>query len=315
MLDAIGIALGADKSSVRADNRCAWDYSRFYEDIFREFQNDDINLIEIGVGAGASLRMWLRYFERARIVGIDVIPECVHSAGGRAEVRIGSQTDEVFLRDLAQEFPPTIIIDDGSHVSEHIVKSFEILFPLLRPGGFYVIEDVAFHFNGNPASYSPSHGPYPSGSVQDLVNRLLFAKLTFCNTGLPYSDIDEVRLINGAVFIKKIRPRDHGKTKQELEKVLDSHAAHGASYGYACFRMAEFLMAYHNDPILALQYIEKGAVTLPNFVYGLQLKFKALTELKRDAEALAIARRLEHIGAPITWEPVFTKEAMAYPHP
>jgi len=34
-----------------------------------------------------------------------------------------------------------IIIDDGSHHGEHQLISFNTLFPLLSPGGFYIIED------------------------------------------------------------------------------------------------------------------------------------------------------------------------------
>lgn len=35
-----------------------------------------------------------------------------------------------------------IIIDDGSHINEHVIKSFSILFPLLNMGGIYAIEDL-----------------------------------------------------------------------------------------------------------------------------------------------------------------------------
>jgi hypothetical protein len=33
-----------------------------------------------------------------------------------------------------------IVIDDGSHVNEHIITSFQTLFPLLANNGIYVIE-------------------------------------------------------------------------------------------------------------------------------------------------------------------------------
>jgi hypothetical protein len=221
------------------------------------------------------------------------------------------------MRSLAEEFPPSIIIDDGSHVSEHIVKSFEMLFSYLLPGGYYVIEDVAFHFNGEPAAYSRNVGEagHPEGTLQNLLNKLIFAKLSYCNEGTPYSEIDELRLINGAVFIKKRRPRDHQQTRRELERELDYHAASGPSYAFVCFRMAEYLLAYHHDPEQALKYIERGAFSQPDLVYGLQLRHLALARLGREDEAAAIARRLDQMGQPIKWEPVFTKHHMTYPHP
>ena len=35
-----------------------------------------------------------------------------------------------------------IIIDDGSHLNEHIIETFKILFPKLKDGGIYVVEDI-----------------------------------------------------------------------------------------------------------------------------------------------------------------------------
>jgi demethylmacrocin O-methyltransferase len=35
-----------------------------------------------------------------------------------------------------------LIVDDGSHINEHVIKTFEILFPKLKKGGIYVVEDT-----------------------------------------------------------------------------------------------------------------------------------------------------------------------------
>ncbi len=35
-----------------------------------------------------------------------------------------------------------MIIDDGSHISEHIITSFKTLFPHLKKGGLYFVEDL-----------------------------------------------------------------------------------------------------------------------------------------------------------------------------
>lgn len=37
---------------------------------------------------------------------------------------------------------PEIIIDDGSHINEHVIETFKFLFPLLKVGGIYVVEDT-----------------------------------------------------------------------------------------------------------------------------------------------------------------------------
>src|SRR3954452_22927169 len=92
-LDDIGVIEGTDKSSV-VTNR--WDYLRHYEEWFRSLRNEEINIIEIGVGEGKSLGVWLSYFPRAKIIAVDIIKDCLHHAGDRVTIEIGSQDDPTF---------------------------------------------------------------------------------------------------------------------------------------------------------------------------------------------------------------------------
>src|SRR5205814_7924687 len=69
--------------------------------------------------------------------------ECAGRVDPPNEVRIGSQDDPAFLRSVAAEMGGLdIVLDDGSHVGSHQVASFRTLFPLLREGGIYAIEDL-----------------------------------------------------------------------------------------------------------------------------------------------------------------------------
>lgn len=43
------------------------------------------------------------------------------------------------------------MVDDGSHIAHHMIASFEVLFPMLAPGGVYVFEDLAIHFDDSPS--------------------------------------------------------------------------------------------------------------------------------------------------------------------
>ena len=43
-----------------------------------------------------------------------------------------------------------LVSDDGAHLNEHIINSFEVLFPSLRKGGYYFIEDINLNRNKNP---------------------------------------------------------------------------------------------------------------------------------------------------------------------
>jgi hypothetical protein len=103
-----------------------------------------LRILEMGVWRGGSLDLWRQYFgPDAVIYGID-IDEVITTLGiDSAEVRVGSQTDEMFLLSVIEEMGGLdIVIDDGSHVSSDVLASLRILFPLLAEGGTYVIEDL-----------------------------------------------------------------------------------------------------------------------------------------------------------------------------
>lgn len=124
-------------------------YTQHYQRYFRPFRRMRLNLLEIGVGGknrlsrgGASLRMWKAYFPKGRIVGID-IADLSHLREPRIDIRQCDQTDAEALRRLTEEYGGfDIVIDDGSHRNEDVIKAFHTLFPLVRIGGLYAVEDV-----------------------------------------------------------------------------------------------------------------------------------------------------------------------------
>ena len=133
-------------------------YAQHYHRHFQGLRKKRLKILEIGVGGdddpkrgGASLRMWKKYFPNGQIYSIDI-----HDKSFLQEQRIrifrGSQADEVFLRKVYSEIGPVdIIIDDGSHINEHVISTFKVLFPLLKDGGIYVGEDLQ-------TSYWPNYG-------------------------------------------------------------------------------------------------------------------------------------------------------------
>jgi len=124
-------------------------YCPHYQRHFDPLRKKAITLLEIGIGGcddpyegGASLRLWKRYFSRGRIYGIDITDKSPHNEN-RIHTFKGDQSDENFLRRVIDEIgAPDIIVDDGSHFNKHVLKTFEVLFPLLGDNGIYVIEDT-----------------------------------------------------------------------------------------------------------------------------------------------------------------------------
>ena|SRR5579862_4822425 len=165
-LDELGIAAGTGKCSLQQD------YLRHYETALERFRDKHINVIEIGIGGGASLRMWENYFSRATIVGIDINPSYRRYATERTKIEIGSQGDLSFLSAVVERYPPTVIIDDGSHRADHIRLTFEHLFPQLAPGGIYAIEDLHVHFGSSAGRWRGDGALLPHEYIAVLTKHL-----------------------------------------------------------------------------------------------------------------------------------------------
>lgn len=82
-------------------------------------------------------------FRRCQIPDDHINPACAALDGRAGAVRIGSQADGAFLRDVVREMGGIdIVLDDGSHRMVHMRRSFDVLFPLLSEGGIYMVEDL-----------------------------------------------------------------------------------------------------------------------------------------------------------------------------
>ena len=124
-------------------------YFDIYERHFSKYRGKDINLLEIGVGYGGSLIMWKNYFSKlnpnakVNIYGIDKKERCKKFEEDGIKIFIGSQSDREFLRRLKNEIPKLdILIDDGGHIPEEQIITFEEMFEHINDGGLYFCEDI-----------------------------------------------------------------------------------------------------------------------------------------------------------------------------
>jgi len=169
-LSELAARFGSDKWGGR------W-YTPHYQKHFEPYRELPVKVLEIGIGGydaidagGESLRMWKHYFRRGLIYGLDIF-EKTGVEESRIQVVQGDQGDEAFLDSLGRELGPfDIIIDDGSHMSHHVLASFNALFPHIKPGGIYVVEDLA-------TAYWPAWGGATDPSAQyksiELIKNLL----------------------------------------------------------------------------------------------------------------------------------------------
>jgi hypothetical protein len=113
------------------------------------------NIFELGIWDGGSLVFWFEHFQPKKHVGIDLDDKkdsayfrkylMDRNLGERIKTYWNTnqadakQLTEIFTREFSA--PLDLVLDDASHIYEHTKASFNTLFPLLRPGGLYIIED------------------------------------------------------------------------------------------------------------------------------------------------------------------------------
>lgn len=141
---------------------------------------------EIGIWKGESLRMWQALFPLGEVTGVDFnVDGRVWPDGTRQVV---AAQDDPRLPELLGPGQYDLIVDDASHMGPQTRACFGMLWPLVAPGGYYVIEDWFM-------ALERPDGDYLAASVTDLA-RLLYPRDAEC---------DEVRLRYGMAIARKRR--------------------------------------------------------------------------------------------------------------
>ena len=125
-----------------------------YEPLFEQFQNKKVNVLEIGVWNGESMKLWHDYFVNAKnIVGIDIfVRSSFKEVSGWLKDydvklhKFNSHEDTDKFNKFADTYKEgfDIIIDDGSHWYENQINTYKKFKNLMNPGGVYIIEDISF---------------------------------------------------------------------------------------------------------------------------------------------------------------------------
>ncbi len=136
-LNDLGLKYQTDKASWHHD------YLNFYERFLREIRDSEVSVLEIGVLHGQSIAMWAEYFRKGKIVGLDNNPNAKQHETARVRIEIADQSSAADLvRIAATHGPFDLILDDGSHIWEHQIVTLRTLFPFVKPGRYYILEDI-----------------------------------------------------------------------------------------------------------------------------------------------------------------------------
>lgn len=207
-LGELSLSYGSDKWAGH------W-YTQHYERHFAPLRDSRVRVLEVGIGGfqnpsagGASLLMWKQYFRRGMVLGLDFFDK-----SGLVQPRIqpikGDQADREFLDELGRDLGPfDVVIDDGSHISGDVIAAFEALFPHVRPGGLYVVEDTqTSYWSGWGGSSTRPDDPSTSvGYLKTLVDALHHREFE-SDAARPAGPHDEwiggVHFYHNIVFIEK----------------------------------------------------------------------------------------------------------------
>ena len=124
-------------------------YERYYETWLEPFRcKENLSILEIGAQKGRSLHLWESYFEKpSMIMGLayNANPEGFEGDEG-VKIVEGDQSKNETMDYLNSAGPWDIVIDDGSHVPQHMIFSLFSLWRSVKPGGLYIIEDLETNY-------------------------------------------------------------------------------------------------------------------------------------------------------------------------
>jgi demethylmacrocin O-methyltransferase len=208
---------------------CHW-YTPHYDRYFCSLKSKRLNILEIGVGGyedldtgGGSLRMWKAYFRNSQIVGIDLYDK-THLSEHRIDVQQCDQTDTDRLIRLSDDYGGfDIIVDDGSHISDHVITTFETLFPLMRPNGIYVVEDLqtSYWITWRGGLNDPNSSIAYFKGLVDGLNHVEYPIVDYKPTYFD-KNIVEISFFHNLVFIQKGR---NDESANDLELIRKEIAA------------------------------------------------------------------------------------------
>lgn len=183
-----------------------YQYSRLYHEIMKD-KRKNADIFEIGIYRGSSIKMWNRYFESGMVCGIDngrLLPNSNINVGlsnqqpsyddlrllkgdnitydfswlesERIKCAIADQRNEIDVKKAIEHFGIDkfdFIVDDGHHFQEHQLKTLSLLLKYVKPGGFYIIEDVIKQSDLMSGSYWGQTKFDASDSTDFVFNRFI----------------------------------------------------------------------------------------------------------------------------------------------
>lgn len=131
-LHELGLKYGTDKATFH-------NFCETYDKYMNSYRDKEFNFLEIGILNGSSLLMWNEYFQKANIIGADIMDK-KNFDGGRIKTYIVNQEIPSQLLSIPGEFD--IIVEDGGHSMLQQQVTLNVMIDKVKSGGIFVLEDL-----------------------------------------------------------------------------------------------------------------------------------------------------------------------------
>ena len=208
----------------RSDKITHHKYHETFDLYLQKWYNKEGAMLEIGIEAGRSMKMWPELFPNAHVFGMDID---VYFSSNNCTVIQGDQSKVEDLNKVKSAIKDKnlfFINDDGSHIPEHQLLTFNELFPLLCEGGIYIIEDIetSYWTKGELYGYQANYGyKHPNSIIEvfkdvaDSVNSEFAGEKN--NKVLHHNKIGSVTFAkNCIIIVKKTQEKREYRWKEYL---------------------------------------------------------------------------------------------------
>lgn len=220
-LDEIGVIFSSDASSL------AHNYLKSYEQILRISRDTESEIMIIGAGIPGNIYTWRDYYPKAKFIIAEQRAEALNLADLRTEVVVPKYYDFNLFNKLSSKYSPLLIIDDGSHRWDHQKLAFNTLFSALRPGGFYIVEDLHTNFDDLSEKYDGGESQSFYQCFEEIMSGMASGNLNrITSLGIRedmYNMIASITVLKKAIVIHKRDDVHYSYKVSSISSLTENH--------------------------------------------------------------------------------------------
>lgn len=138
----------------KTDKNTRHSYLPLYEQLLKSKKETATNVLEVGIGDfydknGGSIKLWLDYFTKAKIYGLDILPidrvidELLNNDRVVLHTSVDAYNEDFFNANfLSKNIKCDFMLDDGPHTLESMKIFIKLYSQLMTDDGILIIEDV-----------------------------------------------------------------------------------------------------------------------------------------------------------------------------